>query len=122
MKHMKEAKIENISARIFYKSVREDSVKTVELLKIDNLSGESHEDIGELLFSMFNDDEDNPLGTPEGQKMIRERGAHHTSMSVGDSIVFDDGVVIHVDDVGFSREPTNTFVDDLIYKQMGLTA
>jgi len=112
-------KLDNLSARIFYKSVKEDSVKSVELLKIDNLSGSSHEDIGEELFMIFNE-ENNPLASPNGQALIRAKGASHTSMSVGDSIVFSDGVVIHVDDIGFSKEPVNSFVDEIIYKKMGL--
>ena len=112
-------KLDNLSARIFYKSVKEDSVKSVELLKIDNLSGSSHEDIGEELFMIFNE-ENNPLASPNGQALIRAKGASHTSMSVGDSIVFSDGVVIHVDDIGFSKEPVNLFVDEIIYKKMGL--
>jgi len=39
----------------------------------------------ERIFAFFNQDE-NPLGSPEGQEWIRKAGLHHTSMSIGDVV------------------------------------
>jgi hypothetical protein len=46
------------------------------------------EDYGELerLFSKYNSDDGNPLGTDAGQQKVRVSGTHHTSMSVLDII------------------------------------
>ena len=49
----------------------------------------------------------NPLGNPKGQQKIRDLGVGHTSMSVGDFIVFEnaDGwrKTLVADDVGFKE-------------------
>lgn len=38
------------------------------------------------MFSLFNNDKNNPLSTNEMQKILEERNIDHTSMSVGDIV------------------------------------
>ena len=54
----------------------------------------------------------NPLGNPEGQQKIRNLGVGHTSMSIGDFIVFPEktgafgeGMVLVADTLGFKESP-----------------
>ena len=106
-----------LSADVFYKvvNVEKESVKVVKVtsnLKFD--ATKSHNEIGELIFMALNNPWDNPLGTPEGQKHIREVGSNHTSMSIGDSIVFSDGVQIWVDEEGFSDKEVITLREERI--------
>ena len=106
-----------LTADVFYKvvNVEKKSVKVVKVtsnLKFD--ATKSHNEIGELIFMALNNPWDNPLGTPEGQKHIREVGSNHTSMSVGDSIVFSDGVQIWVDEEGFSDKEVITYREERI--------
>ena len=106
-----------LTADVFYKvvNVEKESVKVVKVtsnLKFD--ATKSHHEIGELIFMALNSPWDNPLATPEGQKHIREVGSNHTSMSVGDSIVFSDGVQIWVDEEGFSDKEVITYREERI--------
>jgi hypothetical protein len=55
----------------------------------------------EQIFEILNMDS-NPLGTPKNQQWIRDNGARHTSMSVGDVIV-RDGDYFVVMGVGFKQ-------------------
>ena len=62
----------------------------------------SKEAFAERLFAVYNDGADigNPLGTKEGQDIVRSSGAGHTSMSVNDFVVIDGDILI-VDGSGF---------------------
>lgn len=68
-------------------------------------------EVSEIIFALMNgmaggEDPDgipNPLGNPEGQQKIRNLGVGHTSMSVGDFIVFGNGKTLVVDDMGFKE-------------------
>lgn len=65
----------------------------------------------EIIFALMNgmlggedpDGTPNPLGNPEGQQKIRNLGVGHTSMSVGDFIMFGNGKILVVDDMGFKE-------------------
>ena len=58
-------------------------------------------EVSEIIFALMNgmaggEDPDgipNPLGNPEGQQKIRNLGVGHTSMSVGDFIVFGNACI-----------------------------
>ena len=106
-----------LTADVFYKvvNVEKESVKVVKVISDIRCNPEkSHNELGELMFMRFNHPYKNPLGTPEGQKHIREVGSNHTSMSVGDSIVFSDGVQIWVDEEGFSDKEVITYREERI--------
>ena len=68
-------------------------------------------EVSEIIFALMNgmlggedpDGTPNPLGNPEGQQKIRNLGVGHTSMSVGDFIVFGNGKTLVVDDMGFKE-------------------
>ena len=68
-------------------------------------------EVSEIIFALMNgmaggedpDGTPNPLGNPEGQKKIRDLGVGHTSMSVGDFIIFGNGKTLVVDDMGFKE-------------------
>lgn len=56
------------------------------------------------IWTFFNDDELNPVATPEGQRFIRDHSVHHTAMSVGD-VVELDGTASVVRPEGFEKLP-----------------
>ena len=68
-------------------------------------------EVSEIIFELMNgmaggedpDGTPNPLGNPEGQQKIKNLGVGHTSMSVGDFIVFGNGKTLVVDDMGFKE-------------------
>ena len=68
-------------------------------------------EVSEIIFELMNgmaggedpDGTPNPLGNPEGQKKIRSLGVGHTSMSVGDFIIFGNGKTLVADDMGFKE-------------------
>ena len=68
-------------------------------------------EVSEIIFALMNgmlggedpDGTPNPLGNPEGQQKIRNLGVGHTSMSVGDFIIFGNGKILVVDDMGFKE-------------------
>ena len=68
-------------------------------------------EVSEIIFALMNgmaggedpDGTPNPLGNPEGQKKIRDLGVGHTSMSVGDFIIFGNGKTLVADDMGFKE-------------------
>ena len=106
-----------LTADVFYKvvNVEKETIKIVNVtsnLKCNPIK--SHNELGELIFMALNNPWKNPLGTPEGQKHIREVGSNHTSMSIGDSIVFSDGVQIWVDEEGFSDKEVITLREERI--------
>ena len=53
----------------------------------DSCTAIGERDILATYVTYFNSDTQNPLGTPEGQKKIRELDASHTSMSDGDIVI-----------------------------------
>ena len=68
-------------------------------------------EVSEIIFELMNgmaggedpDGTPNPLGNPEGQQKIKNLGVGHTSMSVGDFIMFGNGKTLVVDDMGFKE-------------------
>ena len=68
-------------------------------------------EVSEIIWELMNgmaggedpDGTPNPLGNPEGQKKIRGLGVGHTSMSVGDFIIFGNGKTLVADDMGFKE-------------------
>ncbi len=63
--------------------------------------------MAEKIFAKFNSDYENPLATPEGQSLLRSTGAGHTSMSVGDFILFDNKTIMVVKDSGWEMLPAS---------------
>ena len=59
--------------------------------------------LGEI-WNSFNDDQVNPLATDQGQRSIRQKHVGHTSMSVGDVIVWK-GEAWAVAGMGFTKLP-----------------
>ena len=121
-----------MKARIFYLTKEEkrdnprswfdidETIKNIKANKI-NAFANVHEleiddnkdlaEVSEVIFALMigmlgGEDPDgtpNPLGNPEGQQKIRNLGVGHTSMSVGDFIVFGNGKTLVVDDMGFKE-------------------
>ena len=68
-------------------------------------------EVSEIIFELMNgmaggedpDGTPNPLGNPEGQQKIKNLGVGHTSMSVGDFIIFGNGKTLVADDMGFKE-------------------
>lgn len=67
----------------------------VRMVDFDSKSNKSFDEMAEEMFALLNDgmETPNPLGTPEGQQFIRNNGVGHTSMSVGDFIIFNEETI-----------------------------
>ena len=60
----------------------------------------------------------NPLSTPEKQEHLKKLSVGHTSMSVGDFVVFGETKerIYVVDSMGFKKvEPTNAWFESLYF-------
>ena len=74
----------------------------------------------EELFSLYNgaSKKPNPLSTPEKQEQLKKLSVGHTSMSVGDFVVFGETKerIYVVDSMGFKKvEPTDAWFESLYF-------
>ena len=113
-----EASIKNIQEgrRLFYSRVHE-------MWSDDN---KGFDDNAEIIFTLLNGqgDKPNPLSTKHKQRKIKSLGVGHTSMSVGDFIVFGENTlkILVADSFGFKEvAPTKLWYASMIYNNLKMT-
>ena len=113
-----EASIKNIQEgrRLFYSRVNE-------MWSDDN---KGFEENAEIIYTLLNGhgDKPNPLSTKHKQRKIKSLGVGHTSMSIGDFIVFGENTlkILVADTFGFKEvAPTKLWYASMIYNNLKMT-
>ena len=113
-----ETSIKNIQEgrRLFYSRV-------YEMWSDDN---KGFEENAEIIFTLLNGqgDKPNPLSTKHKQRKMKSLGVGHTSMSIGDFIVFGENTlkILVADTSGFKEvAPTKLWYTSMIYNDLKMT-
>ena len=116
-----------ISAEASIKNIKEGrhlSYSRVHEMWSDDNKG--FEENAEIMYTLLNGhgDKPNPLSTKHKQKKIKSLGVGHTSMTIGDFIVFGENTlkILVADTFGFKEvAPTKLWYASMIYNNLKMT-